>query len=645
MDEEYFRTVTATIVTTDDLDRKGYAVWDRYIKPRFRRHDFGFEIANGELELRIKQGYATALVVFPAAMKAEYDKAVEELENIRQDFFVETWAEFMPQPKEETAFVPTDEDRVRGYVPFARTWTRRTQHTARPQPDEVSPSLAMFATPGEYEPVTFSIWPLRDLKDVKIEVSNLRNENGDVLPGEAFRVWFLQHRQERRSRPATAYKINSAYLSDWGVRTLYKDIATRCWLNAKLPADARPGIYTGAVMIRPAGGTATRIPLTLRMLSFKLIRPDALHNLRYASNQLIIPYPSRYPLQPGDYRNQHFYREQTVLDLQAHGFLPEFSAWWPSYMWREGDRLVIDWDRDDGLLGPMINLMHAISDLAPLPKKHLWMDVVSIGGRYILPAFAGKPKGGMTVEYLAKWLDEVEKVVAGMGSEKIYIAAFGEESHSCRPGKGFEEFLAWLRFVREGRKSGRWPHLYTAHSSNTPWGPPKILPECDLTALGMFHGSGLDGEAQIDIAKRSGALYGTYGTRGRHVAGFYHWRSGSFTTYHEFYSPHDGTPNNDWDNRMGMDSNARQVMNEVPGWCIAAYSHRGRQAGRGAVPGGRAGSAVLRIPTGAPGDRDQDDRARPHARRHALCRRHLLRSADEGPQDHGNQGGREYLGG
>ena len=30
--------------------------------------------------------------------------------------------------------------------------------------------------------------------------------------------------------------------------------------------------------------------------------------------------------------------------------------------------------------------------------------------------------------------------------------------------------------------------------------------------------------------------------------------------------------NNDWDNSLGMDSNARQVMSESPGWCNVTYS-------------------------------------------------------------------------
>ena len=63
------------------------------------------------------------------------------------------------------------------------------------------------------------------------------------------------------------------------------------------------------------------------------------------------------------------------------------------------------------------------------------------------------------------------------------------------------------------------------------------------------------------------------------VPGYYLWKAGASGTFHEFYAPYFGTLNNDWDNDLGMDSNARQVLNEAPGWCNAVYSPSGRMIG------------------------------------------------------------------
>lgn len=578
MDQEYFRYTAATLVDGDDLARPGYAVWDKYIVPRFPRYDVEFEVTDGKLELKFEMGYANALVIFPTRMKAEYDKAVVEIEAMRQDDFVETWAEFKPMPPEETKYVPDATDLARGYVFFRRNWLRRVQYFARPQQGELNQPLKLFATPGEYEPVTFSMWPLRDVEGVRITAGALRNENGDIIPAEAVRVWFHQHRQQRRARPATLYTIEASFLPDWDVRDLYKGITTRCWLNVKTPVDAKPGLYKGVVTVRSKDGKPATVSIEMRVLAFKLIRPDVLRTMRRASNAVIVPYPSTYPLKEGDFRNKLFYRAEAVKDLFAHGFEPEFGPWWPLAVDRAGEKVTVAWDRDEGIEGPTGHQIQIIADLSPPGPKDLWVDACSFGP-WVMPAFLREPKDGVTIEKIGQWCDELEKKLVPMGFDKIYIAAFGEESHSAPQGKKLEAFLEWGRYVSKGRESGRWPHLYSAHTCNTSWGPPLILRDFDLTGLGMFHGSGSDGEMQVAVARQSKKRYGIYGIRGRHVAGFYFWKAGATANYHEFYAPYYGMLNNDWDNEMSMDGNFRQVMNETPGWCIASYSKGGRMIG------------------------------------------------------------------
>ena len=576
MDEEYFRFAKTTLVTADDLNRPGFAVWDKYLARRYRRYDFAFEVRKGRLKLQVVKGYANGLIIFPEAMKAEYQSTIDRFEVGRQREFVETWAELLREPEEHTDFRPTDDDRKRGYVVFSRHWMRRIQYAARPQPQEVKPTLRLLATPDEYEPVTFSIWPLRDLENVRIEVGPLENESGDALPPDAFQVWYHQHRQERRSKPSTAYTINAVYLPDWDSRKLYENITTRCWLNVKVPDDAAAGVYRGTVRVLPNEGNATAIPIELRVLPFKLVRKEALHTFRRAGNGVIVPYPSSYPVAPEDSRNKQFYRAQAIRDLYEHGFTPEYSVWWHGIWKKEGDQLVINWDRDDALAGRPGEYLRMIMELAPMVPKSLWVDAAAIGRRYIMPAYGGTPVDGITAGHIDSWLDELERKIPQLGVERLYVAPWGEESH-FPPGRGFEEFLAFHRHVSKNRD--RWPHIYTAHTCNTDWGQRQAVRAVDLTALGMFHGVRTSAREQVEMARQSGKQFGLYGMRGRWVIGFYFWRAGAFATYHEFYAPYWGTPNNDWDNPTGMDQNSDKVLNEAPGWCNATYSPDGRMIG------------------------------------------------------------------
>jgi Carbohydrate family 9 binding domain-like/Glycoside hydrolase 123 N-terminal domain len=568
MDEEYFSRANATLVTSDDINRPGDTVWEKYITRRYRRQDFEFEVRDGQALFAFKSGYVNGLIIFPEQLADQRVKALDQIDKSRQREFVANWAEFLPYPIEETAFQPSAEDNARGYVPFTRHWMREIQYASRPQPSELNRTLNLFATPGEYEPVTFSMWPLRDLKKVRITVSDLRGPDGAVLPSSVFRVWFHQMRHGRRSRPSTAYRITSIFLPDWNVRDLYKDVTTRCWLNAKLPESAKPGVYTGTVNVASENGGASSIPVRLRVLDFKLIRMKTLHTYRRAAKDVIIPYPSRYPMPEGDIRNKQHYRAAALVDLAEHGFKPEFGAWWQSNWKINGDKLTLDWDKSSSLTGPLSQNLRMIMDYSP-GLKDLWVDACSVGPTYLMPAFAGKPKRGLTRDHIDQWLDILNAKAIELGLETIYLGPWGEESH-FPPGKGFENFLEFHRHVQGNRK--RWPRITTVHTCNTDWGQPPIIRDAGMTCLGMFHGLSGSAEEQVEMAQQSGKPFGLYGVRGRWVVGFYYWRTGAYATYSEFYATFWGTPNNDWDNTVGLGGGSPGTMTETPGYCNVTYS-------------------------------------------------------------------------
>jgi len=576
MDEEYFRYVHATLVTPDDLKRRGLAVHQRYIRPRFRRHDFKVTVAGGRLDVRPRSGYLSAIVLTPEAQAAEHREAVEALHRRLAHEFAGRWCQLLPTEGWRGAhrgnYRPNPAERKRGYVLFRRPWMQAVQHDCRPSAAEVEVDLSTFATPGEYEPLSFSVWPLRDLLRVAVTVSDLKGEADAVIPAGAVRVWYLQHRPVRRARPCTAYWIRGTFLPDWKTRTLYKDIAQRCWLSVRVPDDAKPGLYKGRVRITSADAPAAELALAMRVLPFKLVRPKRIHVLRRGGNQVLVPYEASYPVKPGDARNKQFYRQAALGDLAAHGFMPEFSVWWRSFFSPEEGRIL--WDKPDALSGPPGQFLQMIED-SPFGKQEvLWVDAASATGD-LLAAFGEKP-GRWTRDDVKAWLKDLSAATAAKGFTKAYLHASAEESHYAKDN-GRERWVRFLRFVRENRAD--WPNLLTAHTCNTEWGQPIALAEADLTGLGMFHGVTFSAAAQVKQARAAGRPFLLYGVRGRMVIGFYLWKAGAAGTFHEFYAPYWGQPNNDWDNPLGMDTHSRQVMSEAPGWCNVTYSPTGRMIG------------------------------------------------------------------
>ncbi len=577
MDEEYFRYVHDTLVTRDDIERGGLAVYDRYIRPRYRRHDFDVEVTDGRLDLEIGQGFASAIVITPAASEREHRRAINTLDGALAEEFASTWAERLPSEwlrgTVHGGYDPTDEDRDRGYVVFRRHWMDAVEHDSRPEPGDVATDLALQATPDEYEPVTFSIWPQKDLSAVRVIAGDLKSDDGSVLPAGAVRVWYLQQKQERRPLPATAYRVRGTFLPDWEVRDLFRDVTQRCWLSVHVPKDAKPGVYRGPIRLEVDGAPATTLSLSVRVLPFVLERPERIHVMRRGGNQVMVPYPARYPVEENDVRNKQFYRKMALDDLFSHGFSPEFSLWWIGIYDRDTGKIA--WDQPNSMSGPPEQFLQIVMDSQFGHKDWLWADAASLNNLGLLDAF-GTGSDTWNREDTGRWLEGFSRKLADAGFTRVYLQASAEESHL--PAKaGLEGWKSFLRYVRENRD--RWPNIYTAHTCNTDWGHPIALAESDLVGLGMFHGVQESAAAQVEAARAAGRPFLLYGARGRMVPGYYLWKAGASGTFHEFYAPYFGTLNNDWDNDLGMDSNARQVLNEAPGWCNAVYSPTGRMVG------------------------------------------------------------------
>ncbi len=74
-----------------------------------------------------------------------------------------------PQP------VLSEVERRRGYLVFQRPITEPVFAETHPLPNERVEQLTAFATPGEFEPVTLSVYPVRDLVDFTVEIGGLRS--------------------------------------------------------------------------------------------------------------------------------------------------------------------------------------------------------------------------------------------------------------------------------------------------------------------------------------------------------------------------------------------------------------------------------------------------------------------------------------
>ena len=191
----------------------------------------------------------------------------------------------------------------------------------------LDPELRAFASPGEYEPLTFTLCArLGGVYDVRVEATDLECGN-QIIPASEIgvrRAAYVLCRPNYRSM--YVYRRNPDYLPrldaapparpDLEHRASATHGNHRFWLTVHVPDDAQPGIYTGKVTFAERDGDPTEIPIRFRVLPIRLMEdPDKIYGIYY-----------RHPLDraagaPDDVSRAYFERKAEFehQDMVAHG--------------------------------------------------------------------------------------------------------------------------------------------------------------------------------------------------------------------------------------------------------------------------------------------------------------------------------------
>jgi len=167
--------------------------------------------------------------------------------------------------------VPTAEDKKNGYILFFRNYLKTVYPFTKPTKEEIAKKeIKIFATLGEFEPITFSVYPLVKLTNCKILVSDFVNEKGDKITKDAFQINdVINCPIGSEMIVVRAYILYPAK----EVPVIEEGVCKQIWINVKVPEDAKEGVYKGTVQFAPSGRPVVNIPVELRVLPFKLMQP------------------------------------------------------------------------------------------------------------------------------------------------------------------------------------------------------------------------------------------------------------------------------------------------------------------------------------------------------------------------------------
>ena len=249
--------------------------------------------------------------------------------------------------EDHPALSPSDEDKARGYVIFRRGDPAGIYPTSFPAPGEEVRHLRTFATPGEYEPISFALYPLKDLTHVTVELTDLVSKEGKVLSKECVEVRTVRCWVQAIGR---GYHVVPELLEKAVPLDLKTKVPQQYWLTFHVPKDASAGKYKGTIRIRQAGGRGTQLELGLRVLPFALVEKLPYHVGYYADISAMNPAnpTTRFTWEEVELR---------LRDMKEHGMncmvysFPE-STWDIRLMGdRRSKRVKLDFSVDNRVVG------------------------------------------------------------------------------------------------------------------------------------------------------------------------------------------------------------------------------------------------------------------------------------------------------
>lgn len=178
----------------------------------------------------------------------------------------EEWAKWkldsVPATKEPLASAA---DQKRGFIVYSRNYLECVYPYTKPTAEDINPKLKFFATPGEYEPLNFIIYPLQNLRGAKVSISSI-----GPVPAENIDIRYVCFTRARPNYTVRyRYRIVPDYLEHFNTLDLTKGENTRFWITAHIPDNAPSGTYTGKITFECSGGKV-ELPVTLRILPFRL---------------------------------------------------------------------------------------------------------------------------------------------------------------------------------------------------------------------------------------------------------------------------------------------------------------------------------------------------------------------------------------
>jgi hypothetical protein len=268
---------------------------------------------NGEIEVSLtprSKWCISGIIAWQPADEATARQLIRKVEQWAPEEELAKWhADVRPPAGPAPAL--TAADRKRGFYVWHRHWATAIYPWTNPTPDELSPSLRAFAVPGEYEPLTFTVRPLRDMTRAEVKVEAIGPIPADRI--EVRKVRCLPARPNYDMK--NLYRIVPDILDRWVGGPLPARENATFWLTVHVPEGAKPGLYKSRIRFT-GDGTTVELPVLFRIVDAQLSEdPGHTYGIYYDD-------PLTRVTEAPDQVSRDFWTRKSELehaDMAAHG--------------------------------------------------------------------------------------------------------------------------------------------------------------------------------------------------------------------------------------------------------------------------------------------------------------------------------------
>ncbi|MCF6175465.1 MAG: curli production assembly/transport protein CsgE [Victivallaceae bacterium] len=262
--------------------RPGTDIWNKYLKDEVNIYQFPVTVTDGRLELEFKMPAKhfglvgllslNGIIIAPAGEKKAITSTLDDIEQERRRQFQSHYKEVIIP---ETNPLPQLSAAVKnlGYVPFSRYFMKQVFPNTIPLKSEIEAPLSSFAAQDQRQIMTFSLYPLKTLQNVKVSISDLKSANGGTIKIKDLKIFRVRYIEE----PLNYKKIGDCSYMPLGKLlvankpfTVTKGVTRRYMLEINTPENVQAGNYRGSISIKPDNAPEYIFKVTFKVYPFKL---------------------------------------------------------------------------------------------------------------------------------------------------------------------------------------------------------------------------------------------------------------------------------------------------------------------------------------------------------------------------------------